>query len=141
MGKTTKDVKMIHETDNRAAKAALNRGMEIESKAVKAVWNRGILHVFCDICIRAVQMGMRPGTHFSKQGWKYVIGQFERQSGQCFTKKQLKNKWDGIKKDWKIWKSLLDQGSKLGWDPKKQTIAASDDWWDEKIKVSFEINL
>lgn len=112
---------------------------ETENKTAKAVWNRGILHIFCDICIRAVQMGLRPGTHFSKQGWKYVIERFEKESGQSFTKKQLKNKWDGIKKDWKIWKALLSEETGFSWDPKKQTVGVSDDWWDEKIKVSFEI--
>jgi hypothetical protein len=33
---------------------------------------------------------------------------------------------------------LLGQENELGWDPNKQTVAASDDWWDEKIKVSFK---
>jgi hypothetical protein len=137
MGKS-KEVKTVYETENNLAMDVLDRGIETECKAVKAVWSRRSTHIFCDICIQAVQMGLRPGTHFSKHGWRYVIGQFEKESGQSFTKKQLKNKWDGIKKDWKIWKSLLGQENELGWDPNKQTVAASDDWWDEKIKVSFK---
>ncbi|XP_061976713.1 L10-interacting MYB domain-containing protein-like isoform X1 [Populus nigra] len=134
MGKS-KEGKTSYETENNLAMDVLDRGIETECKAVKAVWSRRSTHIFCDICIQAVQMGLRPGTHFSKHGWRYVIGQFEKESGQSFTKKQLKNKWDGIKKDWKIWKSLLGQENELGWDPNKQTVAASDDWWDEKIKA------
>ncbi|XP_024467006.2 L10-interacting MYB domain-containing protein isoform X3 [Populus trichocarpa] len=134
MGKS-KEVKTVYETENNLAMDVLDRGIETECKAVKAVWSRRSTHIFFDICIQAVQMGLRPGTHFSKHGWRYVIGQFEKESGQSFTKKQLKNKWDGIKKDWKIWKSLLGQENELGWDPNKQTVAASDDWWDEKIKA------
>ncbi|KAJ9181913.1 hypothetical protein P3X46_005956 [Hevea brasiliensis] len=111
------------------------QSQENENRAAKAVWNKEMVHIFCDICIRAFQMGMRPGTHFTKQGWKYVIKHFQKESGLNFTKKQLKNKWDGSKKEWKIWKALIAEETELGWDTKRQTLDASDSWWDEKIKV------
>ncbi|KDP27802.1 hypothetical protein JCGZ_18882 [Jatropha curcas] len=111
------------------------QGQENENRATKAVWNKEMVHIFCDICIRAFQMGMRPGTHFTKQGWKYIIKHFQKESGQNFSKKQLKNKWDGSKKEWKLWKALISEETEIGWDPKKQTLEASDSWWDEKIKA------
>ncbi|KAI9403091.1 hypothetical protein POPTR_001G370432v4 [Populus trichocarpa] len=87
----------------------------------KACWTREMLHAFCDICIKAIEQGMRPNTHFDKTGWKYVMNCFKDQTGHALTKAQLKNKWDGIKKDWRIWKN-----AELG------TIAASDEWWKAK---------
>ena len=50
---------------------------------------------------------MRPNTHFEKASWKYVTTTFKEQIGHGFTKAQLKNKWDKMKRDWRIWKRLI----------------------------------
>ncbi|KAK8930648.1 hypothetical protein KSP39_PZI016459 [Platanthera zijinensis] len=47
----------------------------------------------------------------------------------------MESKWDHLKNDWKLWKKLKHGETSFGWDPKKRTIAASDEWWAEKIKV------
>jgi len=39
----------------------------------KVAWIKEMLHIFCDICIKAIDMGMRPNTHFDKTGWKFLI--------------------------------------------------------------------
>jgi hypothetical protein len=39
----------------------------------KASWTKTMLHTFYDICIKAIERGMRPNTHFDKAGWKFVI--------------------------------------------------------------------
>ena len=33
-----------------------------------ATWTKKMLHTFCDLCIKAINMGMRPNTHFDKTG-------------------------------------------------------------------------
>ncbi|XP_061958943.1 L10-interacting MYB domain-containing protein-like [Populus nigra] len=97
----------------------------------KACWTREMLHAFCDICIKAIEQGMRPNTHFDKAGWKYVMNCFKNQTGHALTKAQLKNKWDGIKKDWRIWKKLISETG-VGWSAELGTIAAPDEWWKAK---------
>jgi hypothetical protein len=77
----------------------------------KAAWTKEMLHIFCDICIKAIDMGMRPNTHFDKTGWKFLITSFKEQIGHAFTKTQLKNKWDGCKNDWRIWNKLVSETS------------------------------
>jgi len=72
----------------------------------KAYWTKAMLHMFCDICIKAIERGMRPNTHFDKAGWKFVIQSFKEQTGLSLTKAQLKKKWDVIKKDWRVWKKI-----------------------------------
>ncbi|XP_020579586.1 uncharacterized protein LOC110024141 [Phalaenopsis equestris] len=47
----------------------------------------------------------------------------------------MKNKWDQLKKDWKIWKDLKRGSTGLGWDPIKRTIDASEEWWAERLAV------
>jgi len=34
----------------------------------KVTWTKKMLHTFCDLCIKAIDMGMRPNTHFDKMG-------------------------------------------------------------------------
>jgi hypothetical protein len=75
----------------------------------KAVWTKKMLHIFYDICIKAIDMGMRPNTHFDKIGWKFLITSFKEQTDHAFIKIQLKNKWDGCKKDWRIWSKLVSE--------------------------------
>lgn len=48
---------------------------------------------------------------------------------------QFKNKWDQLKKDWKLWKELKHEATGLGWDSSRRTIDASDDWWKERLEV------
>ncbi|KAB1226523.1 Casein kinase II subunit alpha [Morella rubra] len=49
--------------------------------------------------------------------------------GKPYNYKQLKNKWDSMKKDWNTWMKLVGKETGLGWDPVKKTIDATDDWW------------
>ncbi|KAI5589047.1 hypothetical protein BDE02_05G135300 [Populus trichocarpa] len=99
----------------------------------KVVWTKEMLHIFCDICIKAIDMGMRPNTHFDKTGWKFLITSFKKQTGHAFTKTQLKNKWDGYKKDWRLWNKLVSETG-VGWNSELGTISASDEWWKQKIQ-------
>jgi hypothetical protein len=100
----------------------------------KAVWNKEMLHVFCDRCIKAIDVGMRPNTYFDKASWKYLLTSFKEQTGHAFTKTQLKNKWDGCKKDWRIWTNLVFETG-VGWSNELGTISARDEWWKAKIQV------
>ncbi|XP_011016448.1 PREDICTED: uncharacterized protein LOC105119946 [Populus euphratica] len=99
----------------------------------KVAWTKEMLYIFCDICIKAIDMGMRPNTHFDKIGWKFLITSFKEQSGHAFTKTQLKNKWDGCKKDWRIWNKLISETG-VGWNSEVGTISASNKWWKQKIQ-------
>ncbi|KAM1529362.1 hypothetical protein ACFX2K_018752 [Malus domestica] len=33
----------------------------------------------------------------------------------------------------------IDKETGLGWDPVKQTIIASDEWWEKKVKENSEV--
>ena len=101
----------------------------------KAAWNKEMLHIFCDLCIKTIDMGMRSNTHFDKSGWKFISTSFKEKTGHAFTKKQFKNKWDGCKKDWRIWMKLIAETG-MGWSNELGTIAASDEWWRSKIQVN-----
>jgi len=102
----------------------------------KACWTREMLHAFCDIYIKPIEQGMRPNTYFDKTGWKYVMNCFKDQTSHALTKAQLKNKWDEIKKDWRIWKMLISEIG-VGWSAELGTISAPDEWWKAKKPCLF----
>ena len=43
----------------------------------KAAWTKKTLHTFCDLCIKVIDMGKRPNTHFDKMGWKFLMTSFK----------------------------------------------------------------
>ncbi|KAK3212831.1 hypothetical protein Dsin_017537 [Dipteronia sinensis] len=77
------------------------------SGKTKAIWNDGLVAIFYEICVKEVAKGNRPGTHFDKIGWVNVVNVFKEITGRDYDKKQLKNKWDSLKTDWKLWSSLM----------------------------------
>jgi hypothetical protein len=75
-----------------ASKYVIKLGMESPKNMDKATWIKEMLHAFYDLCIKAIDMKMRPNTHFDKGGWKYLLASFKEKTGHAFTKAQLKNK-------------------------------------------------
>ncbi|KAK3198189.1 hypothetical protein Dsin_021604 [Dipteronia sinensis] len=108
------------------------------SGKTKAIWNDGLVAIFCEICVKEVAKGNRPGTHFDKIRWVNVVNVFKEITGRDYDKKQLKNKWDSLKTDWKLWSSLMHKETGIGWDPAKKTVDAPPEWWQSKIKMNVE---
>jgi hypothetical protein len=104
----------------------------------RATWTSQLTTKFCEVCVDEVLRGNRPNTHFTKQGWKNIEAAFENKTGRSYTYRKFKNKWDTLKKDWIAW-NKLKKGTEtgLGWDTTKGTIAATDEWWERKLKVCF----
>jgi hypothetical protein len=50
-------------------------------------------------------------------------------------KKQFKNRWDSLKKEYTQWKELKIAASGLGWDNKLETVVADPDWWSVHLQV------
>ncbi|KAH7665518.1 HSP20-like chaperone domain-containing protein [Dioscorea alata] len=98
----------------------------------KVRWDDTNTEIFLKICVEEVQIGNRSHTHFTKEGWKNVISKFAARTGVSYNYKQLKNRWDSLKKEFGIWTKLVEHQTRLGWDPVKRTVIASDDWWERK---------
>ncbi|KAI3763791.1 hypothetical protein L2E82_13788 [Cichorium intybus] len=100
----------------------------------KSVWDHNTFMEFLKLCIIELENGNRPGSHFNKVGWSNIEKKIKEKTGKSFDKKQLKNKWDNMKKDWKLYDRLMRSESGIGWDSVRNTIDAPNEWWDEKIK-------
>ncbi|KAK8916684.1 hypothetical protein KSP39_PZI022579 [Platanthera zijinensis] len=102
---------------------------------VSANWEASDVLIFCDLCLKEIELGNRPTTHFNREGWVNLTTNFLARTGKSYDRTQMKNKWDQLKKDWKLWRDLKGRETGLGWDPIRKTIAASEDWWKERLKV------
>ncbi|XP_020586760.1 L10-interacting MYB domain-containing protein-like [Phalaenopsis equestris] len=100
-----------------------------------AMWDREVTIIFCDLCVREVEVGNRPTTFFNKEGWGNILVKFKEMTGRDYDRMKMKNKWDQLKKDWKLWKELKQGSTGMGWDPVKRTIDAPEEWWAEKLQV------
>jgi hypothetical protein len=104
--------------------------------ADKADWRDANLRHFIDFCKGEILVGNRPLGFFNRIGWKNVISKHEEKTGQKLTKKQLKNKWDNMKKKYTWFMELKNSATRLGWNEAKQTVECSKEWWDEHLAVS-----
>ncbi|KAH9680641.1 DDE Tnp4 domain-containing protein [Citrus sinensis] len=103
------------------------------------MWDNETVSIFCNLCIVEVEEGRRPGTHFTKIGWENLVKNFCKATGREYSKLQLKNKWDALKNDWKLWKDLIGKETGLGWNIQKKTIDASPEWWQSKLKANPKV--
>ena len=109
--------------------------------ADKADWCDANVRHFIDICKGEIEAGNRPLGFFNRTGWKNVISKHEEKTGQKLTKKQLKNKWDNMKKEYTWFMELKNSATGLGWNEAKRTVECSKEWWDEHLAVSTLLSL
>ncbi|XP_039690905.1 L10-interacting MYB domain-containing protein-like [Medicago truncatula] len=104
-----------------------------EGQSTKASW-RDIkaTEYFVKACLDQVTKRQRNGTCFTKKGWQGIVSQFHEQSGLNYDKVQLKNRYDSLRKEWKVWYNLFGKVTELGWNFEKNIVYASDEWWEKK---------
>ena len=74
------------------------------SNDVRIEWKDPMeLKVFCDLCSAQVLEGKRSGGFLRKEGVDVVIKQLS-EMGKVVSQLQFKNKWDYLRKSWKVWK-------------------------------------
>ena len=70
--------------------------------------------------------------------WIQLQPEFEKKHNIKFnSKKSLKSKFDGMKRQFTLWRTLKNGETGLGWDESTGKLNCSDDWWDQKIEVKF----
>ncbi|XP_010464837.1 PREDICTED: L10-interacting MYB domain-containing protein-like [Camelina sativa] len=68
---------------------------------------------------------------------QHILKPFQQSTGTRFTILQLKDHWNTMLKNWKIWSRLV-QCSDMKWDPQTKTFGASDQDWTNYLQVNPE---
>uniref|UniRef100_A0A0R0G4A6 Myb/SANT-like domain-containing protein n=1 Tax=Glycine max TaxID=3847 RepID=A0A0R0G4A6_SOYBN len=89
-------------------KAVVNPSQNIDKE--KATWDPKANEAFIEACLEQITKGECLGSSFTKVG--------------TYNKAQLKNKYDNLRKDWRVWYKLFGKETGLGWDNIKNTIDA-----------------
>lgn len=100
-----------------------------------AKWDVYLNRMLVQSCVEEIGKGNRPNSHFNTNGWNNLIKRFNQLTGRNYVYKQIRNHWDSMKKEWSLFKKLMHNSTGIGWDPLKNSIDASNEWWDNKIKV------
>lgn len=100
----------------------------------KATWIHSFHEIFINLCLEQTLNGNRPGTHFTKEGWRNIVESFHAKTGARYDRRQLKNHWDSTKEQWRVWCKLTEAKS-MKWDPETKTFGASPEDWNKYIQV------
>ncbi|KAL2573934.1 hypothetical protein AAZV13_17G159400 [Glycine max] len=84
----------------------------------KATWDPKENEAFIEACLEQITKGEHLGSSFTKVG--------------TYNKAQLKNKYDNLIKDWRVWYKLFRKETGLGWDNTRNTVGAPNEWWETK---------
>ncbi|KAG8482987.1 hypothetical protein CXB51_021913 [Gossypium anomalum] len=104
------------------------------TSTTKAVWNDELTLIFCELCVNEVNASNRPTIHLNSKRWENVIALFQAKTQKNYRNPQLKNKWDTLKKAWRLWRELHKESTGIESCPTKKTVDATEKWWAEKIQ-------
>ncbi|CAL5339874.1 unnamed protein product [Camellia sinensis] len=95
--------------------------------------------LFLQLIIAEMEGGNRQPCGLSMAGYKNVANKFLEKTGLQHSAKQMKNKFDNLKKDWVAWKKLENAShglTGLGYDHETGLITAPDHWWAKMQALS-----
>ena len=113
----------------------VSKNNEASKGQSSARWDSFLSLKFIELCEDEIGKGNRPNSHFNVNGWKNLVRRFNEVTGRSYVYKQLRNHWDSMKKEWILFRKLMHQETGVGWNPTKNSLDASDEWWERKIKV------
>ncbi|EOA33070.1 hypothetical protein CARUB_v10016407mg [Capsella rubella] len=96
----------------------------------RASWQPEYHKIFVELCVEHKGSGHLPGM-------QHLLTTFVEKTGARFTINQLKNHYDTMLKQWKVWLRLI-QCRDMKWDPQTKTFGATDQDWANYIQVNRE---
>ena len=108
----------------------------------KATWDGESTWIFLELVVKEIEAGNRPHMSITPNGYRSLSKTFEAATGRLYSLKQLKNKYNLLKTEWRAWCKLMDcrKGpTGIGFDQVTGLFNASADWWAKMEKVTVYI--
>ena len=105
---------------------------------MKAHWDSESTKVFLDCVARQIGRGNKSFQYLTTKGYNEVMQDFYNMTNRFYDWKQMKNKYEALKKDWGSWMRLKDPRNGctgLGYDQLQGIFTAPDHWWDKMMTV------
>ncbi|KDO38785.1 hypothetical protein CISIN_1g038263mg, partial [Citrus sinensis] len=61
---------------------------------------------------------------------------FTAATNKNYNRKQHRNRWDIVKKEWHIWDELVRGEIRLGWNVERQTIEVTNEWREKHLEAT-----
>ncbi|XP_028753440.1 L10-interacting MYB domain-containing protein-like [Neltuma alba] len=107
----------------------------MDNEKAKASWDPYTTKILIDVCAEQIVHKEHQGTSFTRSSWNKITESFQERSGKMYDRKQLKNRFDILRKDWKLWEKLMSGETGIGYDATTNRVLASDEWWQRKLMV------
>ncbi|CAO2195858.1 unnamed protein product [Urochloa humidicola] len=102
----------------------------------RADWNPGLEKSLVDILLEYKESGHRGDNGWNSEGWNRMVKEFHvRNKYVSFTKQQIQDKEDQLKKDYKMLRAAKEQ-SGSSWNEKRNMVEGPPALWDN-LMVSF----
>ncbi|KAM3394523.1 hypothetical protein P3S68_003525 [Capsicum galapagoense] len=72
---------------------------EPNSGHANAKWDNATHLLFLELCEKKIRKGNRPNSYLAKNEKKNMIDEFSKMTERNYTKLQMKNHWDYMKKE------------------------------------------
>ncbi|KAI4984328.1 hypothetical protein ZWY2020_057647 [Hordeum vulgare] len=92
----------------------------------KANWDAYHTKIFCEICKEETEKHNRSAGYLSPKGYNNLRENFFELTKKRRTRRQFKNKWDQLKKQYARFMALKNSATGHGWNEKMGTIEADD---------------
>ncbi|KAF8408718.1 hypothetical protein HHK36_004783 [Tetracentron sinense] len=101
----------------------------------RANWSNEVKKTYIDLCIEQVHLGNRPGSTLKPAAWKKVVKEFNLKTGLNYDQRQLKSRWDAMRKKYAEWVKLSSLTG-IGYNATTHRITMDDKRWEEHLKVN-----
>jgi hypothetical protein len=103
---------------------------------VSAEWTDENTRIVVELFVKQVRAGNMPSTHLTPNAYDEVGKEFLMRTGLEYTQKQVRNKWDKLKREYNTFKKLKLRETGGGWDFEKNTVKQDNEWWKKARVVS-----